>query len=333
MREWPPALRGRCRSIQHLQAEIPAIKGKELRHQPLVLDHDHLAAGGVRLLAKVELRGLTLLVEPGGISLSADRRKIAVHPSAKPVTVSLLPEDHVNIILFHPHEVEHPLARRDPRAVHLLEVLRRHAGDTFNAGVIDGPRGRGTIMDISADALRLAFAWGEAPPPLSPIHVIVGLPRPQTARDILRDVTALGVTALHFVITDKGEASYAGSSLWKSKEWRECVIGGAAQAFCTRLPEVTHGQTLAEAIARLPAEVVRLALDNYEASSALSPSTTLGGESVVIALGAERGWSAAERASLRVSGFTLVHLGPRVLRTETACIAAVALLKAQLNWR
>ena len=264
--------------------------------------------------------------------MAACRRKITVHPSTKHVTVSLLPKVHVNIILFQPPEVEHPLARSDPRAVHLLEVLRRRTGDTFDAGLLNGPRGRGTIEEIGADFLRLSFVWGESPPSLSLIHVIVGLPRPQTARDILREVTALGVTALHFVQTDKGEASYAGSSLWKSTEWRECVINGAAQAFCTRLPEVTHGDTLAEAIARLPAGTSRLALDNYEAATALNPGNLPAGKPAAIALGAERGWSAAERDLLRASGFTLVHLGPRVLRTETACIAAVTLLKARLNW-
>ena len=267
-----------------------------------------------------------------GIAPPASHRKIAVHPPAKRVRVWLLPKVHVNIILFHSAEVEHPLARRDPRAVHLLDVLRRRAGDAFDAGLINGPRGRGTVVEISADFLRLAFVWGESPPPLSLVHVIVGLPRPQTARDLLRDITTLGVTALHFVRTDKGEASYAGSSLWKSDEWRECVINGAAQAFCTRLPEVTHGHTLADAVARLPADAARLALDNYEAATALSRSNLSGCRSAVIALGAERGWSAAERGLLRTSGFNFVHLGPRVLRTETAGIAAVILLKARLNW-
>ena len=77
---------------------------------------------------------------------------------------------------------------------------------------------------------------------------------------------------------------------------------------------------------------MRLALDNYEAKVALSAYNTIGGKSAMLALGAERGWSAAERDLLRQSRFTLVHLGERVLRTETACIAAITLLKAKLGW-
>ena len=238
----------------------------------------------------------------------------------------------MNIILFRSPEVELPLPRRDPRARHLLTVLRRRPGDTFDAGVVNGPRGKGTLVAVEEGQLLLTFSWGESPPPLHPLALLIGLPRPQTARDILREATALGVAAMHFIRTEKGEASYARSTLWTSGAWEECVISGAAQACCTRLPEVTHGRTLAEAIAALPAGSARLALDNYEASAALSRTPAVAGQPVVLALGAERGWSAAERTQLSVGGFSLAHLGSRVLRTETACIAALALLKSQRGW-
>jgi RsmE family RNA methyltransferase len=245
--------------------------------------------------------------------------------------MALLPVVHVNIILFHPAEVELPLAARDPRARHLLSVLRRREGETFDAGIINGPRGRGTLVSIGRDTLTLAFAWGEPPPPLCPIQLLVGLPRPQTARAILRDAATLGVAAMHFIRTAKGEASYADSTLWKSGEWEECVIKGAAQAFCTRLPEVTHGCSLAETIARLPAGATRLALDNYEGATALGQSRLAGCPAVALAVGSERGWSAAERELLRTHGFGLVHLGSRVLRAETAFVAALTPVKAALG--
>lgn len=238
----------------------------------------------------------------------------------------------MNIILFRPHEVELPLPRHDPRAGHILDVLRRRAGDTFDAGLINGPRGRGTLVAVNPDSLTLSFAWTEAAPPLNPLHLLIGLPRPQTARDILRDATTLGVAALHFVRSERGEASYAGSKLWQSGEWERHVIAGAEQAFCTRLPEVTHGRALAEVLAALPVDSARLALDNYEAPAALATCDLPGRAAAVLALGPERGWSAGERGQLRAAGCALVHLGPRVLRTETACVAAIALLKARLGW-
>jgi 16S rRNA (uracil1498-N3)-methyltransferase len=238
----------------------------------------------------------------------------------------------VNIILFSPEEVQLPLSGMDFRARHILEVLRRKPGDTFAAGLINGPRGKGTLVSLGADgALALSFAWGDPPPPLAPLRLLVGLPRPQTARDILREGAALGVAAMDFVRTERGEPSYARSTLWSAREWEALLVAGAAQAFCTRLPAVRHGHTLAEAVAALPADCTRLALDNYESPAPLGQATIAAGATVALAIGSERGWSAAERALLLQRGFLLVHLGERVLRTETACIAAVSLLRAKLG--
>lgn len=237
----------------------------------------------------------------------------------------------MNLILFTAAEAAAPLPRTDPRALHLTDVLRRRAGDTFDAGLIDGPRGKGTVVAIGADALTLTFAWGSPPPPADPITLIVGLPRPQTARDILRETTALGLAALHFVTSEKGEPSYAQSTLWTSGEWQRHLINGAQQAFVTQLPRVTHGRPLATVLAELAPGSTRLALDNYESPAPLSQMAAPRGTPVVLALGSERGWSAGERAQLRAVQFQLVHLGANVLRTETACIAALTLIKAQLG--
>lgn len=225
----------------------------------------------------------------------------------------------------------------------MLNVLHRHEGDSFDVGLVDGPRGKATLKAVNQDALSLAFSWGEAPPPLPPLTILIGLPRPQTARKILQEATALGVGALHFVNTERGEPSYADSTLWSSGEWRRHLLAGAAQAFCTRLPEVSFGRKLSEVIANLPPEARRVALDNYESPVSLSAAIKLSatansaavagpGQAVFLALGAERGWTGAERDLLRTSGFALAHLGSRVLRTETACVAAIAIVKSTLGW-
>ena len=242
----------------------------------------------------------------------------------------------MNLILFEPAETAAPLLRTDPRARHILDVLRRSVGDTFDAGLINGPRGKGTLAVVDPLTLTLTFTWGAAPPPLDPIALVLGLPRPQTARKILQEATALGVRALHFFTSEKGEPNYAQSTLWSSGEWRRHLMAGAEQAFDTRLPEVTHAPSLAEVIRSLPEAALQLVLDNYESSEALSQchvlrDTTNPATPMIIALGPERGWSARERELLRARGFTFVHLGPRVLRTETACVAAVSLVKAKLG--
>ena len=238
----------------------------------------------------------------------------------------------MNLILFEPAELTVPLAHIDPRAEHILKTLRRRIGDTFDVGLVDGPIGKGTLDAISATTLTLTFTWGPPPAPADPITLLLGLPRPQTARDILRDATTLGVGALHFVATERSDPNYAAATLWTSGEWRRHCLAGAAQAFATRLPAVTSNHTLATALAALPAATTqRLALDNYEATYPLSECHIIGDTSVVLALGPERGWGPADRAALRAHGFTLVHLGNRVLRSETAVIAALTLARARLG--
>ncbi len=234
----------------------------------------------------------------------------------------------MNIILFSVDEMVRPLPRPDPRAVHLLNVLHCSTGDSFDAGLINGPRGRGLLVAIQEENLILNFSWGNPPPPADDLALLLGLPRPQTARDILRDATTLGVAALHFVRTGRSEPSYANSTLWRGDEWHRQLLAGAAQAFDTRIPTVTWTGTLATTLAALPPAGLRLALDNYEASAPLTAACLPRNSGVALAFGPERGWTDADRGLLRAHGFTLVHLGPRVLRLETAVTAALTLVKS-----
>ena len=261
----------------------------------------------------------------------------------------------MNLILFEPAELNTPLPRTDPRAEHILKILRREIGDTFDVGLVNGPHGKGTLAALTDEALCLTFAWGPPPPPAAPITLLIGLPRPQTARDILRDATTLGVGALHFIATERSDPNYANATLWTSGEWRRHVLAGAAQAFTTRLPVITHDRDLTSALTALPSAttlplaqnpahnpapppaapprspLTRLALDNYEATTPLSQCLLKGDTSIVLALGPERGWGPADRAALRAHGYTLVDLGSRVLRSETAVIAALTLVRAKLG--
>jgi len=240
----------------------------------------------------------------------------------------------VNLILFASPELDRPLAAGDPRARHLREVLRCAPGGTFDLGVVDGPRGKGRVDAITSDGgIQFSVTLGTPPPPLSPLQLVIGLPRPQTARKILQECTALGVAALHFVSTARADPNYALSALWSSGEWRDRLREGAQQAFCTRLPAVTSGRSLAGMLAGAPAGGIRLALDNYEAAAPLA-TVALPDAPVTawLAFGPERGWDQEDRDALRAAGFSLVHLGARVLRTETACVAATAILKARLGW-
>lgn len=232
----------------------------------------------------------------------------------------------MNLILFEPGELGTPLAPSDERALHLTQVLRRAPGDRFDAGVVDGPRGKGVVESLGPAGLCFRFEPLAAPAPADPLHLLLALPRPQTARKILGEATALGVASLRFFPAEKGEPGYATSTLWKTGEWRRHLRDGAAQAFDTRIPAVIHESGLAAAVAGLPAGCARVALDSYEAAGRLAPAAAT--RPLALAFGPERGWSAAERTLLRQAGFALAHLGERVLRMETAVVAALAIAKS-----
>ncbi|MGA1199014.1 MAG: RsmE family RNA methyltransferase, partial [Candidatus Latescibacterota bacterium] len=117
----------------------------------------------------------------------------------------------MNIILFDNPSETQTLPKIDLRAQHILKVLKCQVGDSFHAGIINGPSGRGTLTAINNKELTLHFSWTEAQQPVDDIQVIIGLPRPQTARKILNTLSTLGVSTLHFVQTDKSDSNYTNS--------------------------------------------------------------------------------------------------------------------------
>jgi 16S rRNA (uracil1498-N3)-methyltransferase len=235
----------------------------------------------------------------------------------------------VNLVLFEPADLERPLAFDDPRAVHVTRVLRREPGQPFDAGLVDGPRGKAMLKSRVPGGWELEFAPAGDPPPLHPVSLLFGSCRPVAAQRILREATSLGAEAIWTFAADKAEAGYLEASLWSGGEWREHLLAGAMQAFSTRLPAVRVFASLDETLAAAAAAGIEpLALDNYEAERPLREWAPAAGRTAV-AVGPERGWSARERALMRGAGVALCGLGERVLRAETACLAGLALVLAR----
>ncbi|MEE3235548.1 MAG: RsmE family RNA methyltransferase [Candidatus Latescibacterota bacterium] len=236
----------------------------------------------------------------------------------------------MNIILFHEVELGQTLPVEDKRAKHLLEVLRFREGNVFDAGIINGPRGKARIVSVGRRGLQMDFSFTSESPSLYPVEMIIGAVRPSSSRRILKDVTTQGASVLHFVGTDRGENSYLKSSLWTKEEYRRLLREGAEQAFCTRIPEVYLYKSLKQCLEALEPGFDRIALDNYEAESLLSDYAPKD-EGCFLALGSERGWSSNERGQLREADFLMMGLGSRVLKTETACIAGLAVLLSRMD--
>lgn len=238
----------------------------------------------------------------------------------------------MNLMLITEQEARQGLAPSDARARHLLKTVRVGIGAKVHVGIRNGRRGIAVILTTDP-RLTFGIRWEERIQPMLPLDVLVGLPRPQSARKVLHDLASLGARKIRFFRPAKGDPAYATSSLWTTDEWRELVEKGAEQACSALMPEVTHHASLAEAISACPTGGLRVALDPYEATGGMAAALGKGQRpgSAALAIGPERGWDASERTALREGGFELRHLGDRILRVETACVAGAALCLASLG--
>lgn len=241
----------------------------------------------------------------------------------------------MNLMLFDDVFESVRLEASDPRAQHLRKVLRAQVGTLVFLGFVHGPRARAKVVALGSDgSFELEVVGTEPAPQPLPIQLLIGLPRPHTAKRLLFEAASLGVSGIHFFEAERSEPSYALSRLWQTDEWRERIRLGTEQAFGTHLPQVAMHADLQSAVSTLHGAAVHVALDNYEASGALGEVLPEAGASAVLALGPERGWTSNEREIFRKNGWKLAHMGAHVLRAETACVAAVSAAASQLGlWR
>ena len=264
----------------------------------------------------------------------------------------------MNIILFNSAEIGKPLARRDDRTLHLLKVLHKKAGDTFDAGVLGGNMGLGRIEAIRLDgSIIYSLDLKEEPPARYPIRIAVGFPRPIQIKRLLRDLSNLGLEAVDIIGTELGEKSYRDTKLLVDGGAQAALVEGATQARDTGIPVLSVYQNLEGWLSEQPWEKraqqsgietsgnkqhlqrssqqwsvysgafkspLLIALDNVRPEGSLALLSALG-QPMVLAVGCERGWSDRERDDLEKSGFLRLSMGLRALRTETACLAAAVL--------
>jgi RsmE family RNA methyltransferase len=234
----------------------------------------------------------------------------------------------MNIILYTQAEVSDGrvvLDKRDARALHLLKTLHKATGDSFEAGVIGGRLGTGTIRTVGT-RVELELALDDEPPAKLPVTLGVGFVRQIQLRRILREAANFGVAAIDIFGTDTGDPNYRKTALFDDGGAEAALLEGLTEARDTRFPLVHRFGSVREWIADLDsrenaANTSRLVFDNIDG----------GGEGgmlqkrppFVLAVGSERGFSDDERALFNAAGFAQVSLGTRALRTETACVAAV----------
>ncbi|UZR93315.1 16S rRNA (uracil(1498)-N(3))-methyltransferase [Chondrinema litorale] len=236
----------------------------------------------------------------------------------------------MNIVLFDEVELESEIQMSDRRIHHIKKVLKIKEGETFDAGIINKSIGKAYYTHTKDSLVKLSYSKeSNTPVTLNPVSLIIGIIRPVNIQRTIRDLCTLGVKALHFVVSEKSEKSYAHSKAYDISRIRNYLIEGAEQAFNPYLPEVYIHECLTDAFPFFE-EYQKIAFDNYEFSNSIG-KVKVSKCDTVLALGPERGWSNKERQKLREHNFSMLSLGERVLRTETACTVATSVLLSKFE--
>jgi 16S rRNA (uracil1498-N3)-methyltransferase len=215
---------------------------------------------------------------------------------------------------------------------HLLRVLRLDVGDAcvlFNGDDFDYP-----ARIVSAGKRDASVELGEPrlPGNESALRVVLlqAVARGEKMDWIVQKATELGVDGIVPVLSERTEVKLDAERADKRvAHWRGIATASCEQSGRARVPAIAAPQALAKAVQALPDDAYRLILDPDASAIALKALDLAGDALVWVAIGPEGGWSPRDLAQLENAAFRGLRLGPRVLRTETAGIAAIAALQAR----
>ena len=215
-------------------------------------------------------------------------------------------------------------------AEHVTRVLRLGSGDAltlFNGDGTDYPSRISSLRRgaVAVEVLGTAAARAESPLALT---LVQGIARSERMDLVVQKATELGVTAIQPVLTARSVVKLdAGTRAKKLAHWRGIAIAACEQSGRARLPAVAEPLALAQWLQQpAPADALRLLLaPNAERSLV---GTAAGARAALLLVGPEGGLEESERDAALAVGYLACRLGPRVLRSETAAVAALTVLQS-----
>ena len=226
-------------------------------------------------------------------------------------------------------------------ASHLAKVLRARTGDELILFNGDGREFTGAIESVRGSRVSASIGEGRPVDRESPLAItlVQCVPRGDRMDFIVQKATELGVARIVPVLSqrsvvrlDKAQAES------KAIHWRAVAVSACEQCGRNRLPTIEAAQPLLNYLGESsPGTGPRLVFEPESAPQAPTTALTPGGTAnramadAEIAIGPEGGFASDELEAFRVAGFSQVGLGPRILRAETAAIAAVVWLQARLG--
>ena len=222
-----------------------------------------------------------------------------------------------------------------PQALHLGRVLRAEPGQVYDL-VAGGflHRAEITAVSLPAGTERITFRLHEEleAAVALPLHLLLAIFKFDHLEWAIEKATELGVARITPVLARRTEKHLARAAGKRVERWRRIALEATKQSRRTTPPELDDPLPLRDALAALDPSASRILLSEVEQAHPLASAlrSLAATASVVLAIGPEGGWTPEELAFFTAEAWEPVTLGPRILRAETAAIAAVAIAGALL---
>jgi 16S rRNA (uracil1498-N3)-methyltransferase len=215
-------------------------------------------------------------------------------------------------------------------ANHIARVLRLRAGDPLM--LFDGRGGEYEARLEAIQGAKVIAQIGEHRPvereSALRITLLQGIARGDRMDTIVQKATELGVARIVPVITERSVVKLAPHTAHrKHAHWLAIAVAACEQSGRNRVPELAQPQPITEATGRESAAGERRITLQPAAIPTLT-EVAAGRAAVTLLIGPEGGLSPVEAEVAARAGFVGCRIGPRILRTETASLAAIAALQA-----
>lgn len=210
-------------------------------------------------------------------------------------------------------------------AHHAVRVLRLQPGASVVLFDGEGRSFSGTLSTIKpAVTAALTEALPVEPPPACRLTLVQALASGDKMDWVVQKAVELGVHAIVPVMARRSVLKLDGARAQKRvSHWRNIAIAACEQSGRSRVPAVDEIQTLPQWLAKADGGWVMAPAAGTPLRDQAPPQDHLN-----LLVGPESGWEAAELDAMRTRGILPVQLGPRILRTETAGLAALAAIQA-----
>lgn len=236
-----------------------------------------------------------------------------------------IPRIYIDFPLNVGRQVELP----SNRAHYVANVLRLSLGRPLILFNGRGGEYSGTLVSASKKSAIVevnAFDPVERESPLN-LELAIGLSRGDKMDWIVQKATELGVTRISPLHTERSEVKLKRDRMEKKMDhWRQVIISACEQSQRNRLPTLEAPRDFGSLLSECSAERRLILHPNCESLPLARKDRP---NSVTVAIGPEGGFSEDEVETALIHGFTGWQLGSRILRTETAPVATIAILQSQ----